>query len=29
MALSLLMRLGFWALGQIVFPRRRRLGTSL
>jgi polar amino acid transport system permease protein len=29
MALSLLMRLGFWALGQIMFPRRRRLGTSL
>ncbi|KQW38546.1 amino acid ABC transporter permease [Rhizobacter sp. Root404] len=29
MLLSLLMRLGFWALGQILFPRRRRLGTSL
>ena len=29
MALSLLMRLGFWALGQVIFPRRRRLGTSL
>lgn len=29
MVLSLLMRLGFWALGQIVFPRRRRLGTTL
>ena len=29
MVLSLLMRLGFWALGQIIFPRRRRLGTSL
>ena len=29
MVLSLLMRVGFWALGQIVFPRRRRLGTSL
>jgi len=29
MVLSLLMRLGFWALAQIIFPRRRRLGTSL
>lgn len=29
MLLSLLMRLGFWVLGQIVFPRRRRLGTPL
>lgn len=29
MALSLAMRFGFWALGQIIFPRRRRLGTSL
>jgi polar amino acid transport system permease protein len=28
-ALSLLMRLGFWGLGQLIFPRRRRLGTSL
>ena len=29
MVLSLLMRLGFWALGRIIFPRRRRLGTAL
>lgn len=29
MLLSLAMRLGFWALGQLVFPRRRRLGTTL
>lgn len=28
-ALSLVMRAGFFALGQIVFPRRRRLGTAL
>lgn len=28
-ALSLLMRAGFWALGQAIFPRRRRLGTAL
>lgn len=27
--LSLLMRLGFWAIGQAVFTRRRRLGTTL
>ena len=27
--LSLLMRLGFWAIGQAVFTRRRRLGTPL
>jgi polar amino acid transport system permease protein len=27
--LSLLMRLGFWMIGQVVFPRRRRLGTHL
>lgn len=27
--LSLLMRLGFWGLGQLIFPRRRRLGTLL
>jgi polar amino acid transport system permease protein len=27
--LSLLMRLGFWGLGQLIFPRRRRLGTPL
>jgi polar amino acid transport system permease protein len=29
LALSWLMRLGFWLLAQIVFPRRRKLGTSL
>jgi polar amino acid transport system permease protein len=29
LALSFLMRMGFWLLGQIIFPRRRRLGTSL
>nr|WP_283949708.1 amino acid ABC transporter permease [Limobrevibacterium gyesilva] len=28
-ALSLLMRAGFWALGGAVFPRRRRLGTVI
>ncbi|MBV8650829.1 MAG: amino acid ABC transporter permease [Alphaproteobacteria bacterium] len=27
--LSLLMRAGFWGLGQLIFPRRRRLGTPL
>lgn len=27
--LSLLMRVSFWGLGQIIFPRRRRLGTNL
>lgn len=27
--LSLLMRAGFWALGALIFPRRRRLGTAL
>ena len=27
--LSLLMRVGFWGLGQLLFPRRRRLGTPL
>lgn len=27
--LSLLMRLGFWGLGSLIFPRRRRLGTAL
>jgi polar amino acid transport system permease protein len=27
--LSLLMRAGFWGLGQVIFPRRRRLGTPL
>jgi polar amino acid transport system permease protein len=29
LVLSLLMRLGFWGLGQLIFPRRRRLGTPL
>lgn len=28
-ALSLAMRAGFWGLGQVIFPRRRRLGTPL
>jgi polar amino acid transport system permease protein len=28
-ALSLIMRSGFWVLGQLLFPRRRRLGTPL
>ncbi len=27
--LSIFMRLGFWGIGLIIFPRRRRLGTSL
>jgi len=27
--LSLLMRLSFWGLGNLIFPRRRRLGTPL
>ena len=27
--LSLLMRIGFWAIGQVVFTRKRRLGTTL
>ena len=27
--LSLIMRSGFWALGLVIFPRRRRLGTAL
>jgi polar amino acid transport system permease protein len=27
--LSLTLRGGFWALGQVIFPRRRRLGTPL
>lgn len=27
--LSLLMRLGFWGLGLVLFPRRRKLGTLL
>ena len=29
LVLSLAMRFVFWALGQLIFPRRRRLGTSL
>jgi polar amino acid transport system permease protein len=29
LALSLLMRLVFWAVGSFAFPRRRRLGTPL
>ncbi|MFD2239349.1 amino acid ABC transporter permease [Aureimonas populi] len=29
LALSLAMRVFFWAFGLLVFPRRRRLGTSL
>lgn len=29
LGLSLLMRLGLWGFGQMVFPRRRRLGTPL
>jgi polar amino acid transport system permease protein len=28
-ALSFVVRLGFWAFGQLAFPRRRRLGTPL
>jgi polar amino acid transport system permease protein len=28
-ALSLVMRAGFWGLGMMLFPRRRRLGTAL
>jgi polar amino acid transport system permease protein len=27
--LSLVMRAGFWGLGMLLFPRRRRLGTAL
>lgn len=27
--LSLTLRAGFWGLGQVIFPRRRRLGTPL
>jgi polar amino acid transport system permease protein len=27
--LSLVMRAGFWGLGLVLFPRRRRLGTPL
>jgi polar amino acid transport system permease protein len=26
--LSLVMRAGFWGLGLLLFPRRRRLGTA-
>lgn len=29
LALSWLMRLGFWLLAQVAFPRRRKLGTPL
>ena len=29
LALSYAMRFGFWVLAQIVFPRRRKLGTPL
>ena len=29
LALSALYRLGFWAIGQVLFERRRRLGTPL
>jgi polar amino acid transport system permease protein len=29
LALSIMMRAGFWALGMALFPRRRRLGTPL
>lgn len=29
LALSVLFRIGFWALGQIAFTRRRKLGTSI
>lgn len=29
LALSFVMRGLFWAVGQLVFPRLRRLGTSL
>lgn len=28
-ALSLVMRAGFWGVGMLLFPRRRRLGTAL
>lgn len=27
--LTLLLKAGFWGLGQVIFPRRRRLGTAL
>jgi polar amino acid transport system permease protein len=29
LVLSALYRLGFWAIGQLLFERRRRLGTPL
>lgn len=29
LGLSLLMRFCFWAVGQAIFPRRRRLGTNI
>ena len=29
LALSLVMRVAFWAVGSFAFPRRRRLGTPL
>lgn len=29
LCLAILMRLGFWLIGLVAFPRRRRLGTSL
>jgi len=29
LALSFLFRAAFWAIGQLVFVRRRRLGTPL
>jgi polar amino acid transport system permease protein len=29
LALSALYRVGFWAIGQLLFARRRRLGTPL
>ncbi|HWA17897.1 MAG TPA: amino acid ABC transporter permease [Devosia sp.] len=29
LTLTLLLQVGFWALGQALFPRRRRLGTPL
>jgi polar amino acid transport system permease protein len=29
LALSLLMRVLYWAVGSFAFPRRRRLGTPL
>jgi len=29
LALSYAMRLGFWLLGLVIFPRRRKLGTPL